>query len=448
MRRLAIALFALGACDVGSIAVVTPPPISADAESVVLAIEAGSLFEVHGARVVNGQIDPAAFPIKLARAIDPDTRVRFEALSYARSLASLGLKEGLNEASTSTRAESLPDGAEIQRLEIVVGGASGEWKRTDDLGTRSTAFRVELPRTACRDFTVRRENFSGMGRPSFAVEIEPDLALIGLYPEAFFSLSPTRVTQLDTPLGSYFDSAFVPAPGVVWLGGGGTIARAQFRPTLAIDKTVFTADAGSVYWISGPPGGADDDIFSMTVDGVMEHYDGTTSRIVNRFASTRGEILEGGLAWVGPREAIAAWHSERGVTRVKYDQPSQEWRVTSEVAPEATAAFITAVYAPGFGAVVANSDGQFFVERNGAWVLLPGSPVRVFVFALAPYPDGFVYGSAFGNLGQYSAKDGFCELRMVTAGDIRDIAVLESGSIITVGPHGDQAPSYTFLEPH
>lgn len=448
MRPLAIVLVALGACSGESITVVTPPPIGAGAESLVLAIEAGSLFEVHALRVVDGKVDPAKFPIKLARPVDTDTRVRIEALSFARSLESLGLTEGLNAASTSTRSQAFPE-AEVQRFELVVGGVATGWKPTDERSTRLEAFRIELPRNGCVDFTIRRENFSGAGRLSFAVEIEPDLALIGSYNDALFTLTPSRVTRLTTNLASIYESAFVSAPGLVWLGAFGNMQRARFRPELTIEKTVFTASGGPVFWISGSPSGADDDIFSMTVDGIIEHYDGTTSRVVHQLPGGRGQIMEGGLAWVGPREAIAAWHADRGVVRVKYDDATAQWRVESEVVPDATAAFITAVYAPRFGPVVANSDGQFFTERDGSWVLLEGSPVRVFVFAVAAYRDGFVYGSAFGNFGQYSPADGFCELRMVTAGDIRDIAVLESGAIATVGPHTpEQAPSYTLLEPH
>lgn len=433
-----------GGCS-DDLAVVPPPPIDIGIRTLVLAIDTETDFEVRVIAVTDGVPSADAFPIRLRTPIEAGTRVTLEALAYVEAPEALGLTPGVVASSTEARARTLRDAPSLRRLELEVPeDDDAAWVQATEPSTKLASFRVAGPPTTCTDFeAVQGILGSAMNWPQFATEVEPGVVLVGTEVESFFAVQREEIARVETSLVQGYRALAVAGPDALWFGGDfGVLSRGRFRPQLRIDETLYTRSGGQIRWVAAGPVENGRDVFTLSREGVLEHHDEAGSRIVHDFGTEAGGNHPGALVWLGPREVMVAWSTaNRGILHVKYI--GDDWQVELEET-DATAAFTAGTFNPALGQVVGNSDGQFYVRRARGWEELTGSELRVWPFEMVPYGDGFLYGTAFGNFGQYTQTDGFCPLQQVFAGDIRQLAVVGRDVLIT-GPSSSRQAPYVWM---
>lgn len=442
----ACAVAALAACT-DNLAVLPPPPIDTGVRTLVLAIDTEDDFEVHVIEVQEGAALGDVFPINLSRPVPAGNRVVLEALAYIDSPSELGLTAGVLAPSSTPSGVPLRTAPSIRRLDVDPAELTDDlaWRDTRELGDKLAAFRFDGPTTSCATFDVMRAPLGmAVQSPIFGAEVSPGTVLVATDLESFFRVRVDEVALLtDASPQGYRSMAFA-GSNTLWFGGDfGVLARGHFEPQLRIDQTLRTSTEGLIRWIAAGPAEHGRDVFTLTLAGTLEHHGDGGTTLLHQFPSPSMDPHPGALVWVGPREAIVAWASlDRAVLRAKY--VNDRWEVAPE-AMDATAAFVSAMYNPRLGEVIANSDGQFFADTGRGWQRLEGSELRVWPFVLAAYEDGFVYGTAFGNFGQYTPRDGFCPLTQVQGGDIRHI-VVAGRDIVLLGPMGGRQPSYAWMK--
>ncbi len=454
MSALGSALVAaslLSACGDG-LAVLPPPPVDGEMSTLVLAIDTEDSFEVRVVEVIGGAVAEGTFPLRLAKPVPAGKRVTLEAVGYPASPARLGLTPGVLVPVTSSTARTLEldMGASLHRLQIESGDVpdAPAWVSAEAMSAKLATFRVGGLPTGCADFDARRGVIgSGTRSPAFSAEVEPGRVLVGTELESFFTVRVDEVQLVSTPTQQGYRTLAASADGTLWFGGDyGSVARGHFRPELRIDQVLQTETEGQIRWlVTGPGGDQGRDVFTLSREGELEHHSDSGSFIIHRLDLPTDTTNSGGMAWVGPRHAIVAWPSvDRQVLRARF--VDGRWAVGLEQT-DGTAAFISAAYNPALGAIVGNSDGQFYLDRGRGrgWERMEGSELRLWPFSMAPYEDGFVYGTAFGNFGQYTPADGFCPLAQVHGGDLRQIVVAGQDLFMT-GPSGGRQPAFVWLD--
>lgn len=439
------AALALGACSSESVAVVPPPPLDPGVRTLMLAVDSGSSFVVHAIPVDgSGGVPSGTFPLTLPEAVDEGGRVVLEALTYPDTLEALGISAGIVPTATGAETRALWATTSLRRVELAIP-AQGEpsWSRADDRSAKLAAFRVPLPPTGCARFSATSGLLDGMTSPVFGAEISPGVVLVGIEGEAFFRLERGQVRREDTELAQDYRAVAYAGNDTVWLGGrSGTLVRATTQPRLTLVAGYGLISGDFVLALTAGPAADGVDVFALTANGYVEHFDGTQLRIVHAIGSNVGGEAAAGMARVGPREVLIAWPTlDREVLRVKYVE--DRWEATREPT-DGTAAFISVAHNPAVGSLAGNSDGQFYAHRGRGWTKVEGSTLRVWPFELAAYRGGFLYGTAFGNLGEYNDEDGFCpRYEGIQANDVRHIIPV-GDDVLLFGPSSRQ-PSYQWL---
>lgn len=443
---LTCAIAALAACT-DHLAVLPPPPIDTGVRTLVLAMDTGTDFEVRVIEVKDGAAVGDVFPINLSKPVPAGNLVVLEALAYVDSPSELGLTPGVLAPSSTPNGIPLRTAPSIRRLDVDPADLPDAlvWRDTREFGGKLATFRIDGPTTSCATFDVMRAPLGmAVQSPIFGAEVSPGAVLVGTDLESFFRLRVDEVALLtDASPQGYRSMAFA-GSNTLWFGGDfGVLARGHVEPQLRIDQTLQTTTQGLIRWVAAGPAADGRDVFTLTLAGALEHHGDAGSNLLHQFPRASMDPHPAALVWVGPREAIVAWASlDRAVLRAKY--VNDRWEVAPETM-EATAAFVSAMYNPLLGEVIANSDGQFFANTGRGWQRLEGSELRVWPFVLTAYEDGFVYGTAFGNFGQYTPRDGFCPIAQVQGGDIRQI-IVAGRDIVLLGPAGGRQPSYVWMK--
>jgi hypothetical protein len=446
MRRARLlALGLLGGCYGVNIEQVAPPLRPGDGvQSVVLALEADELLEVYAVAVVDGALES---PVELSRRLPPGTDVRIEALRYTRALTELGLPAGRLMESLSPTSGPLPVSLPVLGLSLSAQERVGTWAELSSRSQQLAGFRVERPPTACARFEGAVVMLDSPAQPMWGVEVEPGVPWLGLHPfddDVALRLGPDGTTR--HPLGFKGRTALPLGDGQVLLGTyDSQLRRVRLTPTVSLEQSVRLSEPATMMAIDGSTTASD--YFALSIDGVLFHFDGTRAEIVYRTSQPRAVRVSGDVLWAGPAEALVTWHSEKGVVRVK--QRDGAWTTTLEELPGAVSSPLTSAHTP-LGVVVANGDGEFYVERGrGNWVQLAGSPAALRIQTIEAYGDGFVYGSSYGTMGQYVPAEGYCPLGSIGQQDVdlKRILVMRDGSLIAMGADDPPRPSYVWLRP-
>lgn len=440
-----LALGLLAGCYGVNIEQVAPPLSPGDGvRSVVLALEADELLEVYAVEVVEGTLEA---PVELSRRLPRGADVHVEALRYTQVLAQLGLPAGRLTESLSPTSGPLPESLPVLGLSLRAQEGAGTWAELSSRSQQLAAFRVERPPTACARFEGELVMLDTPAPPIWAVEAEPGVPWLGLHPyddDVALRLGPDATTR--HPLGFEGRTGLPLGDGRVLLGTYDSSLRfVRLTPAVALEKEVRLSEPATVQAVAGST--TTQDYFVLSIDGVLFHFDGTRVEVVYRTSQPRAVRISGDVLWAGPAEALVTWHSENGVVRVKKRDGGWSW--TLEELPGAVSAPLTSAHTP-LGVVVANGDGEFFVERDrGNWVSIPGSPAALRIQTIEAYGDGFVYGSSYGTMGQYLPAEGYCPIGSIGQQDVdvKRILVMRDGSVVAMGSDDPPRPSYVWLRP-
>jgi hypothetical protein len=433
------------ACSSDPVAVVPPPPLDPGVRALVLAVDTGSTFVVHAIAVDgSGGVPAGTFPLTLPEVVDEGGRVVLEALTYPDTLEALGLTPGLVPTATGADTRALLDTLSLRRIELAIP-AEGEpaWAPADRRSSKLAAFRLPALPTGCARFETTAGVLDGTRSPVLGAEISPGVVMVGIEGEAFFRVERGQVRREDTQLSQDYRAIAYAGNNTVWLGGrGGTLVRANTEPVLTLDAAYALVSGDFILALTAGPAADGVDVFALTSNGYVEHFDGTQVRIVHAIGSNVGGEAAAGMARVGPREVLIAWPTlDRAVLRVKY--VVDRWEVAEEPT-DGSAAFISVAHNPAFGSLAGNSDGQFYAHQGRGWTRVAGSTLRVWPFELVAYRGGFLYGTAFGNLGEYNDEDGFCpRYDGIQANDVRHIVPVGE-DVLIFGPSLRQ-PSFQWL---
>lgn len=433
------------ACSSDPVAVVPPPPLDPGVRALVLAVDTGSDFVVHAVPVDgSGGVPSGTFPLTLPEAVAEGGRVVIEALTYPDTLEALGLTAGVALTATGAETRALQSTMSLRRIELAIP-AEGEpaWAPADTRSNKLAAFRVPASPTDCARFQATPGLLDGTRSPVFGAEISPGVVLVGVDSEAFFRVERAQVRREVTELTQDYRAIAYAGNDTVWLGGrGGTLVRATTVPALTLVGAYGLISGDFILAVTAGPAADGVDVFALTSNGYVEHFDGTQVRIVHAIGSNVGGESAAGMARVGPREVLIAWPTlDRAMLRVKY--VTDRWEATEEPT-DGSAAFISVAHNPAFGSLAGNSDGQFYANQGGGWTRVDGSTLRVWPFQLAAYRGGFLYGTAFGNLGEYNDEDGFCpRYDGIQANDVRQIVPVGE-DVLIFGPSLRQ-PSFQWL---
>lgn len=419
MRRAWLSFAAaLAACSSGEDLIFVPAPDLGGAKAMLLAFTAGEQLQLQAFDPTSGELH-----LELPGRVGRGEQVVLEALLYDRTLAELGLTPGtISPATDPRRARPLDPARTVLRLGFEAGEPPGTWHDADlDLTERVAAFSIETVAapSGCAEFDVITRDLDARDSTGFLFTEDDQHAIAITRDYSAFRISATTVTRLDFPGQQYVIGGAKLPDGTIWAGGPGElyVGRATER---AVDLRLAVSQFGGerFYWVAaGPAPEGEADVFTMSVEGRVSHWDGRRWTELHAFDASETTERNGGLAWVGPKEAIAVAPSSLEVIRMK------DGVATAEL-PPSTASFTAAASIPGFGTVIGNADGGILVHRGGRWENLPGHEIRLWPLAFAPYEDGFVYGTAFGNLVQYLPGTGYCPAIRQAGFDIFSVATV------------------------
>lgn len=263
-------------------------------------------------------------------------------------------------------------------------------------------------------------------RPS---QIRPD--------ERFYIADATRVQAMS--IGAPDDlphlAAYRRSPGepIYLYGPRGALARAtpNLELSLLIDERRCCSDANAV-WIDGPHDASSPfELFALDDLGYFERYDGENWTLLTGALPMPFESPHGGVAWIGPGEAIAAGSRISDVLRYR-DGTLHTETFTNGSDDRATAIAVI----PGLGTVIGTTRGALYADSgDGNWVQLEspldGRPVH----GISPFGEGFVFGRSLptgsgGQIAEWVPGHGLCDSIRVTDREVRALAPIADGFVV------------------
>ncbi|MBI4816826.1 MAG: hypothetical protein HY791_11240 [Deltaproteobacteria bacterium] len=358
--------------------------------------------------------------------VPADESVRPEIFEYARTLEQLGLLRGALPASATGELLPLPANA----YTAVIETDEAIWSRAEPTNTELSAFRsdfVPADRTGCRSFEGESFSLEITSASVRGIALGDDRALIlageqvALYRYGSGIVSTARHSTCVADGFRTNQGAIVgDCSGTFWevsVGADGEALTLTSSLSLSTSAPVLRADGDEL----------GDEIFSMGRDGRVMRHDRAGSQEVGALPAlgSANETL-GDLRWTGPGGLSAVLVTSTAVLRVAGGQ-GRLVESGSEVG------LVSIARVPGIGVVVADSESTFFVESKDSYERLGSASPPNWVLSIAPYEEAFVFGTQFGNLGQFVPAEGFCVTQRPVAFAIHDILPLNGGRLLLLG---------------
>jgi hypothetical protein len=269
------------------------------------------------------------------------------------------------------------------------------------LATNREGCSFECPTVATRDVEL-----ATTAHPAAAVLLDPSSALIVMRGEnRYFHIDRFDVAEIAPPIpGAAITSAAAANDGELWLGAAdGRRFRGTMFPAPAFEELPLGASATPIGRIVVSETGAPLEVFSLAEGGEVERFDGSAWTLIGRVASS---ARAGGLAWVGPGEAIAVSQEDPRVLRHRngattYEMPGDE-------------GYASAARLPGVGTLIGGVHGRVSIDREDGFESL-GTAIPGAVLELAPIEGGFLAAGAEGHASIHLDGIGFCPAELATS---------------------------------
>ena len=405
----------LAACSSPDPLVWLPFPPADDAKSLIVGVERGGELRVWA---IDLEEPKPNFTLPIAA----DGRFRLEALAYPESLDGLRIPPG--EIVHDATGRYLPATEQIFTGEVRQLEISQDWLRTDRRPAGLERFRTEFGRAPCADFRATSLTMSTNSHGRFAIPTGGSLALAGTFNGKLFLVGDAGVREIETqPSGAHVTGGFRDASGTLWLGGhDGAVWTATISDRLVLTATTSNPSGGTMRWLAGQSDEAGADIVALTVEGAFLHYAGGRWNKVHQFPDGHTSNDHGGVAWIGPGEAVAVWPYSSQIVRLK------QGRAQPESTP-ATSGLTAVRHTAHLGTVVGTAVLSILIREGGRWITYGPESGSGFtgVGAIRAHEDGLIFGIAVGAVRQYYPDHGLCEPTEVARHNIYDMA--------RIGPH-------------
>ncbi|MBI2376762.1 MAG: hypothetical protein HYV07_22380 [Deltaproteobacteria bacterium] len=421
--RLGWTLAGLAACAEGGTSTLWLDLPIPNVASEVVAVSSATRLEVSA-------ISLAVFPVDLGLAA-ADTKVRVEVVAYSESLEVNGLAPGILVPVGD--GNPLPRGEGVFVADIIEGETEG-WRKIGD--AESMLARLRFGENACPRFRATPLGVEGVSTDAvFAHPLDDGTVLLGFrggviarFADGEVALVPTSTVVEVTSI------AADPEGGFSFGTSDGRLLRGQFvgeRLELSGFVTLSTEPLDEVQGVGVELSGSR---IAITGQGVVFREDGGRVTELHDFGAP-------GL----PRSA-AIFPEHLGFIAFSEGSSNQVLRIDADGAQAlvevsgSTSSLTAGAHVPGLGPVLVNAEGKFFVLGEPVREL-PGSMLRVYADAMAPYGSGFVFGAVFGNVGAYipEAPGGFCPIEQLAAFPVYAIAPIAGGLLLAGGSTGGSA---------
>jgi hypothetical protein len=424
---------------------------------------------------VQGKLQVAAsnidHPSQLPYQRDVQGAAKVTAILYDRTLMDLDVREGLLiEAKTGDFSQGLPPA--IQKVESakIEDGNVGEFTKESTAASRlgdlsSFRYRVETP---CSDFDTTTLMTQPADQIDSAAALDDATAIaVGTIHHVLFQVDHHGTKLLPAIPGFEPLSAFgADGQGRIWLAGTGGVLYVG-RPETGFTYASTSPRKSTIRWMAGPrTSSIAFELYTVSIEGSFERFDGVRWQLIKSRPFNDLDVV-GGVAWVGPGDAVAAIPQVPPVFNPADPTASilvDHFRLTG------TSSVVSIPFStiqngkiaalenvPGFGVVAYGEFERLLVlntEDRFDDVVGPVGSMNNMITALhrprglAPFLDGFVYVGDGVELAQFSKQYGYCKLIAVSL-------ALESVSTIPVGrsyflfghdPAGASTP-FAFFDP-
>jgi hypothetical protein len=383
------------------------------------------------------------------------------AILYDQDLDTLGLPEGTltpaDVAKDIGTARALPPNPEQVLEAVVEGDRAGAWRpastATAALGALSS-FHYESRVNLCPNFSLTTVGATLVYDDvlSMVPIDESSVLAVTMTPSALLRITTSSVALLPSIPGFFPLSAFHASDGTIWLGGtAGKLYKGT--PSDGWSALPSSPSLGAIRWMDGPHDGSTFELFTMTLEGALERFDGTTwtSIFVDPFACDK-EI--GGVAWIRSGEAYAFPPEARAIdnTVLHFDTrrttalsavlyPSPQFNLLVSLVALPSALGITNASITRFGFFGTFDQDTYHTLAAAAGLDAPG--------VAAAFRDG-VLGFGHGVMGAYYSTqlNHVCPL-IEGSSPLQPNAIAPIGRGMLIGGHADDVPSpILFLDPH
>jgi len=424
--RVPIIAALVGALGCGVRTAAVTPPDLAGAASLVLAVRDGAHLELEAFSLVDTP-RPA-----LRTQVEALDAYEMYALVYEESLATLGLAPGPLVLVMDDPQQPLPTAAHEYAVIKDPEGLPASWQLSESRPAAISAAHVRGTPSPCAKFTQISLSREPAAMPNntwaFAFPRTDGVVVAGTRQGELFEID--RDGNVATiPQNGFFlpSSGAVDPSGTLWVGDEfGELWRgekdskpetwqrvAQLSPLSNIDFMDVAPDGSEVVVLSR--GGAIarwSEAAGWTYLGALESATGSTP-------------AGGGILRLGADDVLAVSPSQRDVTRIRGGNTEVETL-------EAMSAFTSLVRIESLGIVLGSGLGELFVRRGERWMSLGPSGSAFWVLGPISYDGGFLWGSPYGNMGEYIA-DEFCPLFAPVNFTVRLLVPLGDGDLLALG---------------
>lgn len=395
---------------------------------------------------------------------EPEEAMRITVIGFGLPLENVGLQAGRVDTAIDKTAQPILEirpRIALRQIDIT-GGAAGSWSEATTLPAPLGDVRIDTGWPAgCTRFSRREVPTTSTQAASFALALDAGTALIGLEDQTLLRISTggalTDVTpQRAEPVPTW--GALRESADVLWLAGRegslwrvridavGNVIEVLERHQLTTWVTTPTQPMITRHpqfrWIGGHATPGSVEIFMLSVEGVLAKFDGAEIKELRRF-ELRDTDWRGGLAYLGPGEAMAGFITSQDVLHVRGAT------VTPMRLNKDTVSGVTGLSAhPALGVVAADSLGNAFRFEDGVrWTKLFELGNVLGIDILLPYRSGLLAGGPGGFVQEWIGdEDRLCPAQQGLARQTFRYFVQLGPSILATGPvTGTGAPLYISL---
>jgi len=195
-------------------------------------------------------------------------------------------------------------------------------------------------------------------------------------------------------------------PGELWMSGeSGEMWQVSFRETGGLLALVARTNVGIVSAVQFMTGHADRrgvDLYFITLDGTVAHFDGTTTETLHAFPQVEGLFISGGIVFPEPDTFIAVRNSSDKAVVIKGGV------VTQVPVGEPGVGIYGIGFVPSIGTLVSDAGGKIFVKTGRSFEAFGQSALAVGAQAIVPLEGGFLLAGAQGAIQEWRTEGGFC----------------------------------------
>jgi hypothetical protein len=387
----------------------------------------------------------ADVPDRINVPVPSGARASLYALQYSCGLEGLGLRPGPIAVVDTPNGRPLPPRPpNIAEATWQSGQDHLDWEGRDALPEALTALRLEgSPPSPCIHFRPTVVPIAEEDDAELMVPLGDDEVLVSTRDGRFFRVTragAVRITALSTTTPHL--GAFRAADGTIWLRGhDGRLVYGDLDRGF-VEHPARAEPSGDIrVWMDGPRTDAPFELYSVTREGTLEHFDGRAWTVLERLRGTRADKW-GGVAWLAPGEALAVGPRP---TALIHASPSEV--VLEELQPTDSIRELTSVaFLPELGPVVGGDMGFLYLYEDDVWRGRFDTPLSLPVHAIAPLDRGVLFGGEKNVFAQYHPDHGFCDDVESTAGTRVERVVMLGRTLVALGNSKGRS-ELTFLDP-